>query len=100
MEDIRSDKRTPVDVEIRFRYPMQFNGKMKDFAFGGMGAEIPVSVDVDSSVELEICEGRFLITGQVQWTRIEDGRVRIGVKFKESQRDLIEHVKELKGNIT
>ena len=99
MENVRENDRIDVDAEIRFRYPMPFNGKMTDFAKGGMGAEIPISVDIDSTLEMEICDGKFLVTGHVRWVNIKEGKVRIGVKFNESQRDLIEHVKNIKGNI-
>ena len=100
VQEARREERTPIDVEIRFRYPEVFLGKMKDFCTSGMGAEIPVSVDIDSPVEVEIFEGRLLASGHVRWIIMEEDRVRVGIQFRDGDRDIIRQVKEWKGKIT
>lgn len=99
-QEARAESRVPIDVEIRFRYPEVFKGKMRDFCAGGMGAQIPVSVDVDSPVEVEIFEGRLLASGHVRWIAMEDESVRVGIQFRDGDRDIIRQVKEWKGKIT
>ncbi len=99
MENVRKDERVPVDVEISFRYPEVFTGIMKDYCNGGLGAEIPVTIDIDSPVEVEIFEGRLLASGHVRWVSLDDGTVRVGIQFREGDRGLIEQVKEWKGGI-
>ncbi len=100
MENARKEERTPVDVEIRFRYPEVFKGRMRDFCSGGMGAQIPVTVDIDSPVEVEIFEGRILASGHVRWVTIEEGNVRVGIQFREGDRDIIRQVRTWKGDIS
>ena len=96
-QEIRSEERVPVDLEIRFRYPEVFLGRMKDFCASGLGAEIPFSVDVNSPVEIEIFEGRLLAGGHVRWVTLEDGTVRVGIKFREGDRGIIRQVRDWKG---
>ena len=98
-KEVRHEERVPIDVEIRFRYPEVFRGRMKDFCSGGMGAEVPISMDIDSPVEVEIFEGRLLASGHVRWIQVEDGSVRVGIQFREGDRDIIQQVKEWKGRI-
>lgn len=97
MENIRDDERVPLEAELRFRYPSDFLGRMKDFCQGGIGAELPVSVDIDSPVELEVFGGRLLISGHVRWLHIDQETVHVGIQFRESDRDLVLHIKDLKG---
>lgn len=97
LQQDRGEERIPVDVEIRFRYPEVFQGRMKDFCASGLGAEIPLPVEVDSPVEIEIFEGRLLASGHVRWVRLEDGTVRVGVQFREGDRDIIKQVRDWKG---
>lgn len=99
-KETRREERKPIDVEIRFRYPEVFKGQMKDFCTGGMRAEIPVTVDVDSPVEVEIFEGRLLASGHVRWVTVEEGMVRVGIQFRDGDRDIIKQVKEWTGKIT
>ena len=99
VREARHEERVPIDVEIRFRYPEVFKGKMKDFCSGGLGAEIPVSVDIDSPVEVEIFEGRLLASGHVRWVALEEGVVRVGIQCREGDREIIRQVKEWKGRI-
>ena len=98
-KEARHEERVPIDVEIRFRYPEVFRARMKDFCAGGMGAEVPISMDIDSPVEVEIFEGRLLASGHVRWIRMEDDSVRVGIQFREGDRDIIQQVKEWKGRI-
>jgi PilZ domain len=98
-KEIRSEERVPIDVEIRFRYPEVFRGRMKDFCASGLGAEVPVSVDIDSPVEVEIFEGRLLASGHVRWLKMDEGIVRVGIQFREGDRDIIQQVREWKGRI-
>ena len=99
MESVRREERIPVDVEIRFRYPDIFKAKMRDFCPGGMGAEIPVPIAVDSTVELEIFQGMLLTSGTVRWVNVEEGTWRVGIQFKESDRELLEKIRAIKGSI-
>ena len=98
-KEVRHEERVPIDVEIRFRYPEVFRGRMKDFCSGGMGAEVPISMDIDSPVEVEIFDGRLLASGHVRWLRVEEGGVRVGIQFREGDLDIIQQVKEWKGRI-
>jgi len=100
VQEARREERVPIDVEIRFRYPEVFKGKMRDFCTGGLGAEIPVSVDIDSPVEVEIFEGRLLASGHVRWVTMEEDSVRVGIQFREGASEIIRQVKEWKGRIT
>lgn len=100
VREARSEERVPIEVEIRFRYPDVFKGKMKNFCAGGLGAEIPVTLDIDSPVEVEIFEGRLLASGHVRWVTMEDNSVRVGIQFRDGDQDIIRQVKEWKGNIT
>ena len=99
MKECRKGNRVPVDLEIRFRYPEVFNGLVRDFCNGGVAADIPVSLDVDSPVEIEIFEGRLLASGHVRWIRAEDGTVRVGIQFREGERELIEKIQYWKGSL-
>jgi PilZ domain len=99
VQEARREERVPIDVEIRFRYPEVFKGKMKDFCAGGLGAEIPVSVDIDSPVEVEIFEGRLLASGHVRWVALEEDTVRVGIQFREGDREIVRQIKEWKGRI-
>ena len=98
-QEVRGEERLAVDMEIRFRYPEVFKGRMKDFCPSGIGAEVPVFVDVDSPVEIEIFEGRLLASGHVRWVRTADNLVRIGIKFRAGDREIIRQVQDWKGNI-
>jgi len=98
-QEVREQERIPIDAEIRFRYPDVFKGIMKDFCAGGLGAEVPVSMDIDSPVEVEIFEGRLLASGNVRWISMEDGVVRVGIQFREGERDIVKQVQEWKGRI-
>ena len=100
VQETRREDRVPIDVEIRFRYPDVFKGTMKNFCSSGMGAEIPVSLDIDSPVEVEIFEGRLLASGHVRWVALEEGQVRVGIQFREGDQEIIRQVKEWKGRIT
>ena len=100
VENARREERVSIDVEIRFRYPEVFSGTMKDFCSGGLRAEIPVSMDIDSPVEVEIFNGRLLASGHVRWLQVDDGSVRVGIQFREGDRDIIRQVKEWTGRIT
>ena len=95
----RGEERHAADMEIRFRYPEIFRGRMKDFCPSGLGAEVPVFVDVDSPVEIEIFEGRLLASGHVRWVHTEDDLVRIGIQFREGDREIIRQVQDWKGRI-
>ena len=99
VQEARREERTPIDVEIRFRYPEVFQARMKNFCAGGLGAEVPISMDIDSPVEVEIFEGRLLASGHVRWIKLEDGSVRVGIQFREGERAIIQQVKEWKGRI-
>ena len=97
LQQARGEERIPVDVEIRFRYPEVFQGRMKDFCASGLGAEIPLPVEVDSPVEIEIFEGRLLASGHVRWVHLEDGTVHVGIQFREGDREIIKQVRDWKG---
>ena len=99
MDHARNEERVEVDAEIRFRYPEVFTGRMKDFCAGGMGAQIPVTMDVDSPVEMEIFNGNILASGHVRWLRIEGDHVTVGIQFREGEQDLIKEIGEMKGNL-
>lgn len=99
VHEARHEPRVPIEVEIRFRYPEVFKGRMKDFCSGGLGAEIPVTLDIDSPVEVEIFEGRLLASGHVRWVSLENGSVRVGIQFRDGDQDIIRQVKEWKGHI-
>ena len=99
VQEVRGEPRIPIDVEVRFRYPEVFKGIMKDFCTGGLGAEVPVTMEIDSPVEVEIFEGRLLASGHVRWIKLEDGSVRVGIQFREGERAIIQQVKEWKGRI-
>ena len=97
MENLREHERVPVDGEIRFRYPGRFIGHMRDYSIGGMRARVPQKIEPDSSVEVEIFEGKLLATGHVRWLKIEEDVVSIGIQFQEGERELIAQIKDWKG---
>jgi hypothetical protein len=99
-DDPRREERVPVDLEIRFRYPELFRGKVKDFCSGGIGAQVPLSLEVNSPVEMEIFQGRLLASGHVRWMRVDEDTVHVGIQFREGERDLIEQIREWKGDLT
>lgn len=99
MKEVRKEPRVPVDLEIRFRYPEVFNGLVRDFCTGGVGADVPVSLDVDSPVEMEIFEGRLLASGHVRWVKVEDGTMKVGIQFREGEHELIEQINNWKGSV-
>lgn len=97
MEELREFERVPVDAEIRFRYPKQFIGRMLDFSIGGMGAQVPQKIEMNSPVEIEIFQGKLLATGHVRWFKIEEETISIGIQFREGERELIAQIKDWKG---
>lgn len=96
----RTEEREVVDGEIRFRYPLQIDAHVTDLSTGGFGAEVPVQLEVDTAVEIEIFEGRLLASGTVRWLKREGDRVRIGIRFREEDRAVIEEVRALRGHIS
>jgi hypothetical protein len=97
--ETRREERVPIDGAIRFRYPDLFTGRMKDFCPGGLRAEIPVSLDVNSPIEVEIFGGRILASGHVRWVRLEEAQVHVGIQFRDGDRDMIRQVQEWKSRI-
>lgn len=98
MDNARQEDRMEVDVEIRFRYPEVFTGRMKDFCAGGMGAQIPLTMDVDSPVEMEIFNGKILASGHVRWLRVEGEQVIVGIQFRKGEQELIQEITEIQGD--
>ena len=99
MEQLREEERVGMDAEIRFRFPDKFVGKMKDFCSGGIGAELPIQLDVDSPVELEIFGGRLFASGHVRWIQVKENTITVGIQFREGDREIIKAVSELTGKI-
>lgn len=97
MENLREFERVAMDAEIRFHYPRRFIGRMRDFSIGGMAAEVPQKIEMDSPVEMEIFQGKLLATGHVRWLRIEAETVSVGIQFREGERELIAQIKDWKG---
>jgi len=99
MKETRREDRLSADLEIRFRYPEVFEGLVRDYSSGGVGADIPLPLDVDSPVEMEIFEGRLLASGHVRWVTKEDGTIKVGIQFREGERELIEQIHAWKGAV-
>ena len=87
----------PADEEIQFRFPGRFIGHMRDFSIGGMGAQVPRKIEMNSPVEIEIFQGKLLATGHVRWLKIEEDAISIGIQFREGERELIAQIKDWKG---
>ena len=99
VDNLRQDKRLEADAEIRFRYPEVFTGKMRDFCPGGIGADIPITMEINSPVEMEILEGKILASGHVRWLRIENETVTIGIQFRQGERELMAQIQDWKGGL-
>lgn len=92
MENLRSDERIPMDMEIRFRYPKDFHGKVVDYCKRGIGVEIPVELEVDMPIEMEIFKRNFLVEGKVRWVKASGCSITAGIQFGENHYDLIENI--------
>ena len=92
MEDQRIDDRIPMDMEIRFRFPKDFQGKVKDYCKRGIGVEIPVALEVDTPIEMEIFKSNFLVEGRIRWVVATEGSILAGIQFKEKHYDLVENI--------
>ncbi len=85
----RRDERFAVEGEIRFRYPEVFTGRMRDLSKGGLGAWVPVTIEVNSPVEVELFGRRLLARGHVRWVNPARERREIGIQFREGDRERI-----------
>lgn len=95
----RSEERVPVDAEIRFRYPDVFRARVHDFCRGGLKADVPFSLEVDSPVEVEVFDGRLLAGGHVRWVTLEDGEIHVGIQFRPEDLALIKEISNWRGKL-
>lgn len=89
MEQDRRDERIEMEAEVRFRYPEVFTGHLRNLSSGGMGARIPVTIEVNSPVEVEFFNCGLLACGHVRWVSHVLEEQEIGIQFRESDRQII-----------
>ena len=92
MEEHRKTPRVAFQEGLRFRTEDTFVGHGIDISAGGIGAWVPVFLEPDTSVEVELFQGYASVLGTVRWCRPDGEGYRVGVQFSAEDWTVFEMV--------
>ena len=92
MAEQRTTERFSFEEEITILSPRRIEGRSIDIGAGGIGVEIPETLELETPLEIQILGGNAVVYGTVRWVKPLEKGCRLGIRFREEDWNIIELV--------